>query len=132
MRDYERARGRESVKNTFSFLCGVKQNKFLKIGGDENSRRGILRLFLNFPSIFIPKSLIHVIPIVIVKVPKVFATVRSSLPLSLLLLLLLLLLLSLLQTFYLFSLFFLQAQRVIRRDVDGPDDASDSTAVKNT
>ena len=87
-----------------------------------------MRLFLNFPSIFIPKSLIHVIPIVIVKVPKVFATVRSSLPLSLLLLLLL----SLLQTFYLFSLFFLQAQRVIRRDVDGPDDASDSTAVKNT
>ena len=37
MRDYERARGRESVKNTFSFVCGVKQNKFLKIGGDENS-----------------------------------------------------------------------------------------------
>ena len=86
-----------------------------------------IRLFLNFPSIFIPKPLIHVIPIVIVKVPKVFATVRSSLPLSLLLLLL-----SLLQTFYLFSLIFLQAQRVIRRDVDGPDDASDSTAVKNT
>ena len=39
MRDYERARGRESVKNTFSFVCGVKQNKFLKIGGDQGPKQ---------------------------------------------------------------------------------------------